>query len=257
MEKLTYSHELVGILPENNHLVDQVMVKLTRFAPKLLTIPKMKAGRLVGTEKRMINLYEDFGAQSLVDEDLLINSQLRAGIDFISTPNKGGYLLNFGSTQFWTRKAKQKEFSMINAFLKIEDGKVYNHTFIQGEYWKDWFAQNNINEWRMPFSPDAVSAFAVSWQLIDANGGKWETVPTSVQKPNYIPRLAFSYIQHPHADFVNLVKGDAAGYDPDTHTFVHTDGCKIRLFFINSPMGQKEWSNEIEIDIDTNTIKFI
>lgn len=257
MDKLTYSHGLVGILPENEHLADQVMVKVTRFAPKLLSIPRMKANRLVGVEKKMINLYEDFGAQSFVDEDLLISSQLRAGIDFISTPNKGGYLLNFGASQFWTRKAKQKEFSSIHAYLKREGDTVFNHTFIQEKHYEDFLAENNLAEWRMPFSPDSVSVLAVSWQLIDANGGKWETVPPQQQKPNYIPRLAYHLLNDPKFDSVNIVYGSGPSYDEATHTFTVTAGCKIRMFFINTPMGQKEWSDEIELDLDTNQIKFI
>jgi hypothetical protein len=109
----------------------------------------------------------------------------------------------------------------------------------------------------MPFSPESVSNFAVSWQMIDADGGKWECVAPQLQKPNWIPRLTHFGISNPKADSVNIVEGSNPGYDEATHSFIVQPGCKIRLFFINSPMGQKEFSDEVEFDLDTNTIKLI
>lgn len=257
MNVIPYSDELVGVLPENVFLKDQVMIGLTRIAQRSASVPVRKNGRTIRTQKIMVTVGEDYGAQSMVDEDLLIQRQIKHGFDFNSTSHKGGYILDFGNTMFWTRKAKPMEFHSINAFLTREENKIYNHTFIQQQYWKEWVAQNNIAQWRMPFSPESISSFAVSWQMIDAEGGKWECVPEVQQKPYWIPRLAHFTISNSKADSVNLVEGTAPGYDPDTHSFIVTPGCKIRLFWINSPMGQKEFSDEVEFDLDTNQINLI
>lgn len=257
MNVIPYSDEIVGVLPENTFLKDQVMVGLTRIAPRSASVPVRKNGRTIRTEKILVIVGEDYGAQSMVDEDLLIQQKVKHGLYFISIPHKGGYILDFGDTMFWTRKANPNEFHSINAFLTREDNTIYNHTFIQQQYWKEWVAQNNIAQWRMPFSPESISTFAVSWQMIDAEGGKWECVSEAQQKPYWIPRLTYFLINNPKASSVNIVEGAAPGYDPDTHSFIVTPGCKIRLFWINSPMGQKEWSDEVEFDLDTNQINLI
>jgi hypothetical protein len=253
----TYSDEKVGVLPENVHLKDHVMVGLVRFGQRSASVPVRKGDRTIRTEKINVAIAEDYGAQSLVDEDLLIQRQIRSGIDFNSIPHKGGHILDFGSVWYYTRKAKPFEFHSLNAYLSRENNTIHNNTFVQQTFYKDWFAANPVSQWRMPFSPESVSNFAVSWQMIDADGGKWECVAPQLQKPNWIPRLTHFGISNPKADSVNIVEGSNPGYDEATHSFIVQPGCRIRLFFINSPMGQKEFSDEVEFDLDTNTIKLI
>ncbi len=257
MNKVNYTPQLVGLAPENEFLDDQVMNGKTAITTVKLDVPIMKGTKLVGVSKKQdVQIAEDFGAMSLVDEDLLIAQHIKAGEDFEVESFKGGYKLNFGSTVFFTRKAKPKEFSSIHAYITREDNVVYNHTFIEKQLWSDFLASNNMSEWRMPFSPESASSLAVSWQMIDANGGKWECVAPSLQKPNYIVRLKHFYLSDPKAASVNIVYGDTPSYDEATHTFTVQAGCKIRLWFINTPMGQKEWSTQVEFNLDTNQIKF-
>jgi hypothetical protein len=257
MNKLTYTPELVGIHLDNAFLSDYVMCGMTFETTTQISVPVIQNNRLIGSRKITATIPKDFGAESLFDEDILIGTELLSGTDFIAKPHNGGYDINFGKYRYFVRKAKLKEFSSINAFVTKEGTEIFNHTFIEKLYYKDFLSQNTVSQWRMPFSPESSSNFAISWQMIDSTGGKWECVAPNLQKPNYIPRLKHFALTAPEAEKVNIVYGQFPGYDVATHTFTVQPGCKMRLFFINSPMGQKEWTNEVELDLDTNTIKFI
>ena len=261
INKLEYSNELVGIASENAFLDDFVTVKKAIISTVLLDVLILKKSgnseRVVGVEKKKPCLVgEEYGAEVLVLEDLLIPSKLLAGSGFTSYENKGGHILDFGSSIFWTRKAQEFEYSSVNAFMTREDGVVYNHSFIQKMFWKDFVDKGLVSKYSMPFSPGQTTSWAIWWQMIDANGNRWQCVAPNLQKPNTIGRLQHYLINNPRAAYVNVVQGENAGYDEATHTFTIQQGCRMQMTLINSPLGQKEWSEECEMNLDTNVVKF-
>lgn len=270
MNKLPFSPSLVGLSADLAFIDDYVMntkfvgIPYTTEVPILKKDPKQTQGFIMmGKMTKTLKYFEQLGAQGFVDEDLLISKDLRNNLNFSLTPFKGGYIMSLGvnekgmETFYVIRKAKPFEFSSIHAFLTREGGIVYNHTFVEKLHYSDFLSQNNLSAWRMPFSPLSPSTLAVSWQLIDPDGGKWECVAPALQKPWYIPRLTHFNLTSTKAASVNVVEGPDPGYDEASHTFTAPPGSQIRLFFINTPMGQKEWSDEVALNLSNNEIIFI
>ena len=268
--KLPFSPALVGLGADIAFLDDYVLN--TKFmgmptqmeVPILEKSPKSLQGFIMrGKMTKNLLLVEQYGAQGFVDEDLLISKDLKNNLNFTLTPFKGGYLIDMGTneiglkTMYVARKAKPLEFSSIHAYLTREGNKVFNHTFIEKAFYKDFLAQNVLSQWRMPFSPLSPSTLAISWQMIDTNGGKWECVEPSLQKPWYTPRLKHFGISDEKASYVNIEEAENPGYDPVSHTFFTPPGSQVHLYFINTPMGQKEWSDEVALNLSNNEIIFI
>jgi hypothetical protein len=257
MNKVEYSPDILGIIPENVFLEDCVMVSRMNYKPEILTVPVIESssGRVVRTEKKQCLWMEQLGAQSL-GTDLLLSGELRSGVNCEIEPFNGGYKIKFPTGYYVVRPRKEKEFSSIHSYMTKDETKVYNNIFIQKMFYSDFLLTNPLSQWRMPFSPESMSSFAVSWQMIDANGGKWECVSPALQKPAYTPRLKHFAILDASASSVGIVQANAPGYDVGSHSFQVTPGCKIRLVFINSPLGAKEWESWSELDLDSGEIKF-